>query len=141
MNTEKITIPPWMMNIKYNPRIIPNGKEQDIISNGANCQVFAYHLLRHNNRIVPDFRSSELWDDDKFSIRITEDYQPLDVLFFHRKQEAYGAHIGVFIGNNQVIHNAKKIGLPIIWELNTFFEYPDYQFLLGGKRFFKEKTL
>ncbi|MGK0387930.1 MAG: lipoprotein Spr [Maribacter sp.] len=126
------------MDIKYNPRIIPNGEEHDIINNGANCQVYAYNLLRHNNLFVPDLRSSELWTDTEYSTLITGNYQALDILFFHKKNDAYGAHLAIFLGDNKAIHNAKKIGLPIIWDIDTFFQYPVYQFLLGGKRFFKE---
>jgi len=134
---QQIEIPKWMMEVKYNGRIIPNGKAHDIANTGANCQVFAFHLLRHYGRIVPDFRSSELWEDTTFSKKIIEDYEPLDLLFFHKRNEAYGAHIAIYIGNNQAIHNAKKIGLPIIWDMNTFSKYPEYTFLLGAKRFFK----
>lgn len=130
-----------LMTIKYNGRIIPNGKTHDLFKVGANCQVFAYYLLRSYGFVVPDFRSSELWADREFSELITDNYQPLDILFFHKKNESYGAHIAVYIGNNQAIHLSKKIGTPVIWTLDTFFEYPRYTFLLGGKRFFKKTML
>jgi lipoprotein Spr len=138
MPTKNIKTPKWLMDIKYNARIIPNGEEHDIINTGANCQVYAYNLLRHNGLFVPDLRSSELWADTEYSTLITENYQPLDILFFHKKNDSYGAHIAVFLGDNKVIHNAKKIGLPIIWDIEIFFEYPAYQFLLGGKRCLKK---
>ncbi len=139
MKTEKIQFPKWLMDIQYNGRIIPNGETHDIVVTGANCQVFAYQLLRFNDIIVPDFRSSELWEDVEFSRLVErENFRPLDLLFFHRKEEAYGAHIAVYLGNNQAIHLSRKNGLPVIWDIGTFLEQTAYLFLLGGKRFFKE---
>ena len=67
MEIKEMNIPEWLMKINYNGKIIPNGKEYDLMKTGANCQVFAYYILRLNNRIVPDFRSSELWADVEYS--------------------------------------------------------------------------
>lgn len=131
-------IPRWLVNIKYNARIIPNGKKHDIEKTGANCQVFAYYLLRHHCLNVPDFRSSELWEDTQYSTEVSGDYQPLDLLFFHKENKSYGAHIAVYIGNNKVLHLSKKEGFPVVWDMDSFKEYPEYQFLLGGKRFLKK---
>ena len=130
-----IEIPDWLMQVNYNGRIIPNGKTPDLATTGANCQVFAYYLLRLHELIVPDYRSSELWADTKFSEVIRDNYQPLDVLFFHKTNESYGAHLAVFIGNNQVIHLSKANKKPVIWDIEAFSEHPKYKFLLGGKRF------
>lgn len=137
MNNNIITIPPDWMNIAYNGKIIPNGKPHDMLISGANCQVFAFALLRRYGLKVPDFRSSELWADGEYSTVIQNDYLPLDILFFHKREEAYGAHIAVYIGNGQAIHLSKRVGKPMIWDVNHFFEYTEYQFLLGGKRFFR----
>lgn len=139
MQHKTIDIPGWLTTIQYNGKVTPHTAPFDIATTGSNCQVFSYHLLRHYNLVVPNFWSSELWSDTEFSEVITEDYQPLDILFFHRKEDAYGAHVGVYIGNNQVIHLSKQEGLPVIWEIEHFFTYPKYQFLLGGKRFFPKK--
>lgn len=138
MPSNKITIPPYLMEIQYNGRIIPNGKTHNITITGANCQVFAYHILRSHGLIVPDYRSSELWEDSEFSEKITDNFQPLDLLFFNKKNEAYGAHIAIYLGDNKVIHNSKKIGLPVIWDMETFFKKSKYAVLLGGKRFFEK---
>jgi len=88
--------------------------------------------------IVPEYRSSELWSDTEYSEVVQDNFKPLDILFFHKREEAYGAHIAVYLGNDKAIHLSKKVGKPVIWEINTFFEYPRYQFLLGGKRFYKK---
>ena len=126
-----------MMEVRYNGRIIPNGQPHAIITTGANCQVFAYHLLRDNGLFVPDYRSSELWEDTQYSEVVLDNFQPLDILFFHKRKEAYGAHLAVYLGDNQAIHLAKHIGTPVIWSLETFQEEDRYQYLLGGKRFRK----
>lgn len=128
------------MDIQYNGRIIPNGQTHDIVNTGANCQVFAYQLLRYNELVVPDFRSSELWEDAEFSELITENFHSLDLLFFHKKEEAYGAHIAVYLGENRAIHLSRKNGIPVVWEIATFLEQPAYSFLLGGKRFFNKNS-
>ncbi|MGB1242826.1 MAG: NlpC/P60 family protein [Chitinophagales bacterium] len=138
MQSPKIQLPKWLMNIQYNGCIIPNGETHDIVNTGANCQVFAYQLLRFNDLVVPDFRSSELWEDVEFSDLVTEDFRPLDLLFFHRKEEAYGAHIAVYLGENRAIHLSRKNEIPVVWEIATFLEQAAYPFLLGGKRFFKK---
>lgn len=129
------------MDIKYNGQIIPNNTNHNMTVTGANCQVFAYHLLRLHQFIVPEYRSSELWADTEFSEVITENFEPLDVLFFHKKNESYGAHVAVYLGDNQVVHLAKQVGKPVIWKMETFFEYPKYKFLLGAKRFYNKKCL
>ncbi len=136
MTIKEINIPSWLMDISYNGRIFPNGTTHDMTKMGANCQVFAYYLLRSHGLIVPDYRSSELWADTEFSALISENYQPLDILFFHKTSNSYGAHVAVYIGNNQAIHLSKQEGKPVIWDIDTFFQYPKYEFLLGGKRFF-----
>lgn len=138
MNKTQIEIPHWLMQIEYNGKIIPNETTHDIVNVGANCQVFAYHLLRSHHLIVPEYRSSELWSDAEFSEIVSGDYEPLDILFFHKKEESYGAHLAVYVGNNQAIHLSKKIGKPVVWNIETFFEYSRYKFLLGGKRFYKK---
>ena len=135
MTFKEIIIPEALMTIKYNGRIIPNGKSHDMKITGANCQVFAYHILRLNGLTVPEYRSSELWADSEYSEVIRNDFQPLDLLFFHNKETAYGAHIAISIGNNQALHLSKAIGLPVIWDISTFLEQEKYKFLIGGKRF------
>lgn len=139
MIINNISIPSWLMDISYNGRIIPNGTTHNMAKTGANCQVFAFYLLRSHDLIVPEYRSSELWADTEFSTLISDNFQPLDMLFFHKTPNSYGAHVAVYIGNNQAIHLSKQEGKPVIWEMDVFFQCPKYQFLLGGKRFFNKK--
>ena len=62
-----IKFPERYMDIVYNPSIVPDKKEKNIINTGANCQVYAYELLRFNNKNIPDYRSRELWEDTIYS--------------------------------------------------------------------------
>lgn len=137
IENENIAFPQELMAVKYNGKIIPNGKTHDMLKTGANCQVFAYHILRLNGFKVPDYRSSELWSDTEFSTVIQDNFQPLDILFFNKTENAYGAHIAVYLGNNQAIHLAKSIGKPVIWTIEEFLKLEKYQVLIGGKRFWK----
>jgi hypothetical protein len=57
------------------------------IETGANCQNFAYELLRYFGRHVPFLRSSNLWDDTEHTI-VVDKYQPLDLLLFNRTRNA-----------------------------------------------------
>ncbi|QHO75471.1 cell wall hydrolase [Bradyrhizobium sp. CCBAU 051011] len=97
------------------------------IETGANCQNFAYELLRHFGRQVPYFRSSNLWDDTEHTITVDQ-YQPLDLLLFSPTHNAWGAHVAVHVGNDRAIHLSRRVGLAAVWPL------AQYRVLLGGKR-------
>lgn len=133
MNT--IKLPEWYMDIKYNPKIVPDWKKQDIISTWSNCQVYAYELLRLNNKNVPDYRSSELWEDTIYSNIVSWEYEPLDILFFNKENNPYGAHLGIYIWNNKVLHNSKDIWKPAISEFGYFQEIEKYKICIWAKRF------
>ena len=123
------------MDIQYNGKIIPNGKEHDLLVSGANCQVFAYQLLRDHGKYVPELRSSELWADQDYSEVVTGNYQALDIAFFNKTSEAWGAHVGVFMNDREILHLAKKEGNPVVWTIQQFLMSPLYRVMLGAKRF------
>ena len=134
-----IRIPKEFMSIRYNPRIIPDGTAHQLLETGANCQVFAYALLKYNGKKVPDLRSMELWEDKEFST-VADHFLPLDILFFKKDKQPWGAHLGVYLDNNRVIHLSRKVGKPVIWNLSDFPKIPAYQVLIGGKRFYNESS-
>ena len=103
------------------------------IASGANCQAFAYALLRHFGRAISDFRSSDLWDDASETERV-RDLEPLDLLLFNRTTDPYGAHVGLYLGEGRVIHLAKRVGLPAVWPLERFAREPGYEVFIGAKR-------
>ena len=111
----------------------PGAPDDEGIESGANCQRFAYALLRHNGRTVGDFRSSDLWSDttDTFAV---DDPEPLDLLLFNGTRHAFGAHVAVCLGQDRAIHLARHIGRPAIWSLAEFAMEPRYRCLVGIKR-------
>ena len=123
------------MTVRYNGARYPGaafGADADL-SAGANCQLFAYALLRHFGLVVPPLRSSELWADAHHTGHVC-DLGPLDLLFWNQTSEPWGAHIGVYLGDGYAVHLARDVGIPVIWPLGEFERHPRYRVFLGAKR-------
>lgn len=103
------------------------------IESGANCQNFAYELLRHFGRHVPNLRSSNLWDDTEYTIT-ANDYEPLDLLLFNRTRNPWGAHVAVHVGDDRAIHLCRRVGFAAVWPLAQFAARSEYGVLIGAKR-------
>ncbi len=128
-----LQIPPHLLDIAYVGKHFPGANWEGGLAAGANCQVFAYALLNHYGIVVPPFRSSDLWEDQTVSQRVT-DLKPLDLLLWNRTTVAWGAHVGVYLGEGKAVHLSKQIGKPVIWSLARFMEEPLYHVFIGGKR-------
>jgi hypothetical protein len=74
-----------------------------------------------------------LWEDEDYTF-IVNRYAPLDLILFNCTRAAFGAHVGVFVGDNNVLHLARRVGSPAIWSLHAFAEIVSYRVLVGGKR-------
>lgn len=129
-----LTIPPALMTARYNGANYPGAPDVRGIEGGANCQQFAYTLLRLNGYVVPDLRSSELWADELHSQRVIGALQPADLMLWHDRPDPWGAHVGVFIGDGRAVHLAKALRTPVIWRLETFVSRPEYRVYIGAKR-------
>lgn len=129
----QILIPSEFFDSKYDASKYPGSGNCTGIKDGANCQYFAYEFLKHFRYIVPDLRSSDLWEDIIYTKKV-ESFEPLDLLLFNKDSKAYSAHVGVYIGENKVLHLSKEVGCPIVWDLEDFKKYPHYKFLIGAKR-------
>jgi murein DD-endopeptidase / murein LD-carboxypeptidase len=103
------------------------------VAQGANCQLFAYALLELYGITVPPWRSSELWTDTELSRQVTV-LEPLDLMFWNRVPEAWGAHVGVYLGEGPAAHLSKAAGLPLLQSLEALAQRPEYRVLLGAKR-------
>lgn len=134
---DRIVIPESFWSVRYDGRRIP-GPDADL-SRGANCQLFAYRLLAENGLALPAFRSSELWSDTVHTQRVTH-LRPLDLLLFNREDEAYGAHVAVWLGEDRALHLAKEAGVPEIWPLARFAAEPRYRVIIGAKRVRDSRT-
>jgi len=107
----ELEIPARFRRVRYDGSCYPGRPGLRGLRRGANCQHFAYELLREFGFTVPNLRSSELWSDRKFSSRVRQ-LRKLDLVLFNRKRASWGAHVGVYVGGGKVLHLCKSAGRP-----------------------------
>ncbi|MET7680552.1 hydrolase [Streptomyces sp. NPDC005423] len=107
--------------------------ERPGLAAGANCQLFAYEVLRHFGLAPPPLRSRELWADTSATVRVSV-ADPLDLLLFNATDDAYGAHVGVAVSGDRVLHLCAEAGRPAVWEVTRFAARERYRVLVGVKR-------
>lgn len=73
------------------------------LSQGGNCQLWAYELLAC-------------------------------FILFNPSDDAWGAHVGVWVGRNRVAHLSKDVGYPVVWGLEEFSALERYRVVVGVKR-------
>jgi cell wall-associated NlpC family hydrolase len=129
-----LVIPDGLWDVPYNGKCFPGAPGVRGLDGGANCRLFAYQLLRHNGFAVGDLRSSELWDDAEYTALVDEALAPGDVLLFHSKPQAWGAHVAVYLGKGRAIHLSRRVGRPAIWTLAEFAADSLYSYFIGAKR-------
>ena len=78
-------------------------------------------------------RSSDLWEDETYTQTAT-DPEPLDLVLFNQTKDAYGAHVGIYLDSRKILHLCRKIGTPLIWEMEDFLKLEEYRVLIGFKR-------
>jgi hypothetical protein len=100
---------------------------------GANCQLFAYEVLRHFGLTPPALRSSDLWTDTRATVRVPA-ARPLDLMLFNATADPYGAHVGVRVDEGRVLHLCAEVGRPAVWEPAEFAARERYRVLVGIKR-------
>lgn len=128
-----LNIPDYFFSVPYNGAHYPGAAQVKGLEGGANCQQFAYELLRYFGYFVPNLRSSDLWQDTLYTNVVT-DLQPLDLVLWNKTADAYGAHVGVYLGEGKVIHLSKEKGFAQIENLSTLQANPLYVVLIGAKR-------
>ena len=133
-----LTIPAEFLTTTYDPSRTPGVANQSDLALGANCQVFAYELLRVNGLDLPNFRSSELWEDSLHTQHVTN-LQPLDLVLYNNTPDPFGAHIGVCLDDHKVIHLSAERTVYEIVEHTTLMTRPKYALCIGAKRVIKEK--
>jgi cell wall-associated NlpC family hydrolase len=55
-------------------------------------------------------------------------------MLFNKDENSYGAHVGVYVGANKVIHLSKEVGYPTVWDITEFSKRENYAHLVGIKR-------
>jgi hypothetical protein len=128
-----LELPSYFFSVQYNGDCYPGAANTSGLTKGANCQQFAYELLRYFGRKVPDLRSSDLWEDELSTFKVTS-LEPLDLLLYNSEPCAWGAHVAVFLNDDEIIHLSKELGLPAIWTHKQFLDHPRYRYFIGAKR-------
>ncbi len=117
----------------YNPLATPLNGGPNSWFDGANCQRYVYGILNLFGINCPNLRSSNLWEEAILT-RIVDDPEPLDLIFFGARSNPYGAHIGLWMAPDEVLHLCREVGKPTVWSLAEFSLRPRYEVLIGYKR-------
>lgn len=107
-------IPEAFWHVRYVGSRFPGSATTELcpkLASGANCQLYAYEVARHFGLDPLDLRSSELWEDTEATERVS-DPQPLDLILFNATADPWGAHVGLWVGDDQVLHLCAEIGYP-----------------------------
>jgi hypothetical protein len=126
-------LPDWVWQVPYVGAAFPGAVARQSWRTGANCQLFAYEVLALNGWDVPDLRSDELWLDTDSTACVGEP-QPLDLVLFQKDEQLYGAHVGVVVDDDHVLHLCKEAGMPAVWPRAQFTAHPGYRVVIGFKR-------
>lgn len=127
-----IDIPKRFWDVRYNPDHFPGAPGVLGVEGGANCQQYAYSVLRHYGFVIPDFRSSELWEDTMHT-KVSGGMQPFDLVLVHDRPRAWSAHVGLCLGEGLVLHLSRKINAPAVETLGELQAQDVYRHLIGIK--------
>ena len=128
-----IVIPEHFMNVPYSGECYPGAESLSKLEKGANCQLFAYEIIRYFGGVIPDFRSSELWEDSDYT-ELVNTYETFDLLLFNDVSDSWGSHVGLYIGENKIIHLSKEEGFAKVWDIEKYLNCDKYKILIGAKR-------
>ncbi|MCW2500768.1 MAG: Cell wall-associated hydrolase [Frankiales bacterium] len=126
-------LPAWFWDVPHVSDRYPGAVPRSALRGGGNCHLFAYEVLAHFGRHIPDLRSDELWRDTTATVVVLEP-QPLDLVLLHDRAQAWGAHVGVVCGPTEVVHLSKEVGRPAVWTFEQFAATPRFAQLIGFKR-------
>lgn len=130
MSNIDLLLPTSFFTYKYNCAAYPGSDSS--VQNEANCQQFAYDVLKYFGYEIGDLRSDELWNDTIYTKK-SETLQPLDLILVNKEDDPYGAHVGICIAEDKILHLTKKIGYPIVQSLSDLQTEPRYKYLVGIK--------
>jgi NlpC/P60 family len=133
LSRSPIRIPERFQQVLYDPKRYPGAPGVRGVEGGANCQQYAYEFVRAFGFTIPDFRCSDLWADTAHT-HLSDRPKPFDLVLVHNPPIAWGAHVGVYLGNGFVLHLSKKIGAPAIESVQSMMRRAEYRCLLGFKR-------
>ncbi|WP_261332226.1 hypothetical protein [Rhizobium leguminosarum] len=88
--------------------------------------------MRHFGFELPNFRSSDLWDDTAHTA-VSKDPKPFDLVLVNDEPKSFGAHVGLCLGQGLVLHLSKRISFPAVETLEQMQNRDEYRFLIGFK--------
>jgi hypothetical protein len=126
----------WPVNVWSVPYELlagPSGGGPESWLDGSNCQRFAYGVLNLFGLNCPPLRSSNLWEEESVT-KVVDRPTPLDLVFFGASPDPYGAHLGVWMAPDEILHLCSEVGVPAVWSMEEFAERPRYKWVIGFKR-------
>jgi hypothetical protein len=125
-------LPPAYWDVPYAGARYPGAARRGELHLGANCQMWAYEVLDHFGRAIPDLRSAELWADTA-ATRVVVEPEPLDLVLYNASPDPYAAHVGIWTGS-AVAHLCREVGRPTVWADRDFRARARYAVRIGFKR-------
>jgi murein DD-endopeptidase / murein LD-carboxypeptidase len=133
LSRSPIKIPERFLKVLYDEKRYPGAPGVRGVTQGANCQQYAYEFVRAFGFSIPDLRSSDLWVDTAHT-HVAKQPKPFDLVLVHNAPISWGAHVGVYLGKGLILHLSKRIGAPAIESVQSMMCRVDYRYLLGFKR-------
>ncbi len=133
LSRSAIEVPVHLRDVRYSAGHFPGAPGVFGVEGGANCQLYAYAVLRQHGFVLPDLRSDELWRDSEHTV-VADRMAPFDLVLVHDNPASWGAHVGVCVGADLVLHLSKRIGVPAIETLAELQQRDAYRCLIGYKR-------
>jgi murein DD-endopeptidase / murein LD-carboxypeptidase len=128
-----IKIPERFQKVLYDEKRYPGAPGVRGVTEGANCQQYAYEFVRAFGFAITDLRSSDLWADTAHT-HVAKRPKPFDLVLVHNAPISWGAHVGVYLGKGLILHLSKRIGAPAIESVQSMMCRVEYRYLLGFKR-------
>jgi hypothetical protein len=125
--------PAGIWRVPYVYSASPDSGDPPSWLDGANCQRYAYGVLSLYGLRCRPLRSSELWDDQDGSV-VATDPRPLDLVLFNGSADPYGAHVGLWMAPDEILHLCREVGVPAVWSMAEFARRPRYATTIGFKR-------
>lgn len=127
--------PTWLATVPYLGSAHPRAASSSTsIEDGANCQRYAYAVLAEFGLHVPPVRSSDLLEHPGLVRVDAAELVPLDLVLLNGTVTAYGAHVGIHLAADQVLHLCAEIGRPAVWSYADFARRHRYRRLVSGIR-------
>lgn len=114
-----IQVPHQFFTVRYSAKHFPGTERSAGILKEANCQLFAYELLRYFGKYIPDFRSSNLWEDNIWTQRV-DTFEPLDLVLYNAVDTVWVPMLPFILVTISSFTSAKTLALQPFGHTITF---------------------